>query len=424
MEESTIALLILAATIVLFATELIPIPVTAVSAALAMGIFGVIPFSSAFSGFANDITIMIIGSMIVGEALFETGVAEQLGNIILRAVGKSERAFLLACVATSAVLSAFLSNTAVVAMMLPVVAATAAKSSGLIEKKDIYMAVGFAANIGGGMTLVGSTPNVIGQGLLEEAGLETMTFFDLTLGAIPRFIFILLFYAFIGYPLQKKIFSFADHQTEEMEIREIPEKKRANPHKMFLSIGIMILTVIGFITGIWTVGTVALLAGLACIWTGCISVRQVFARLDWTTVWVMAGSFGFAAGIDESGAGKLIADTVIGWFGGSVSMMTLLILFTLLATLMGNFMSSSASTAILGPIAIFICKAMGYPSKPVIMVIIWALNLAFLTPVATPPVTMTLQGGYRVLDYTKIGAPLLLGCLILTIAFYPLIFQL
>lgn len=135
MEESTIALLILAATIVLFATELIPIPVTAVSAALAMGIFGVIPFSSAFSGFANDITIMIIGSMIVGEALFETGVAEQLGNIILRAVGKSERAFLLACVATSAVLSAFLSNTAVVAMMLPVVAATAAKSNGLIEKK-------------------------------------------------------------------------------------------------------------------------------------------------------------------------------------------------------------------------------------------------------------------------------------------------
>lgn len=423
MEESTTALLILAVTIVLFATELIPIPVTAVSAALAMGIFGVIPFSSAFSGFSNDVTIMIIGSMIVGEALFETGVAEQLGNVILRAVGKNERAFLVVCVATSAVLSAFLSNTAVVAMMLPVVAATSAKSNGAIQKKNIYMAVGFAANIGGGMTLVGSTPNVIGQGLLKEAGLEAMSFFDLTLGSIPRLIFVLLFYAFIGYPLQKKVFSFEEHQSPAA-VQGPQTQRPVNRRKMFLSIAIMVLTVIGFVTGAWTVGAVALLAGLACIWTGCISIRQVFARLDWTTVWVMAGSFGFAAGIDQSGAGKLIADTVIGWFGGSVSMMTLLILFTLLATFMGNVMSSSASTAILGPIAISICQAMGYPAKPVIMAIIWALNLAFLTPVATPPVTMTLQGGYRFLDYTKVGVPLVLGCLILTIISYPFVFPL
>lgn len=78
----------------------------------------------------------------------------------------------------------------------------------------------------------------------------------------------------------------------------------------------------------------------------------------------------------------------------------------------------------LGPIALSMCASLGYAAKPVIMAIIWSLNLAFLTPIATPPVTMTLQGGYRFLDYTKIGTPLLIGCLILTIASYPFVFQL
>ena len=87
-------------------------------------------------------------------------------------------------------------------------------------------------------------------------------------------------------------------------------------------------------------------------------------------------------------------------------------------------MSSTASMAMLGPIAISMCATLGFEAKPVIMACIWALNLAFLTPTATVPVTMTLQGGYRFLDYTKIGSIVMVGCLILTIACYPFVFQL
>ena len=72
MSTSTIALIILVVTIILFASGKVPLSVTAVGAALAMGICGVIPFTSAFAGFASDVTMMVIGSMIIGEALFET----------------------------------------------------------------------------------------------------------------------------------------------------------------------------------------------------------------------------------------------------------------------------------------------------------------------------------------------------------------
>lgn len=424
MEPSTIALIILAITIILFATGKVPLAVTAVASALAMGIFGVIPFTKAFAGFSNDVTMMVMGSIVIGEALFETGVAQKMGTAIIKMVGTNERLFVIVCVVLAAVLSAFLSNTAVVAMMMPVVAATAASSKGKITKKGSYMAIGFAANVGGGMTLVGSTPNVIGQGLLADNGLQTMGFFDLTLGSIPRLLFMVVFYATLGYTLQNKIFNFEERYEDDCAAAVQEEEERRSVVKMILSSAILVFAVVGFVAGFWTVGAVAMAAALLCVLTGCISIKALFHRMDWNTVWVLAGSLGFAAGISDSGAGQLIADFFIGLLGADISMFKLLLVFTLISVILGNLMSSTATMAMLGPIAISMCASLGFEAKPIIMVIIWALNLAFLTPTATVPVTMTLQGGYRFLDYTKIGAILMLGCLALTILTYPFVFQL
>ena len=424
LEPSTIALIILAITIILFATGKIPLAVTAVASALAMGIFGVIPFTKAFAGFSNDVTMMVMGSIVIGEALFETGVAQKMGTAIIKMVGTNERLFVIVCVVLAAVLSAFLSNTAVVAMMMPVVAATAASSKGKITKKGSYMAIGFAANVGGGMTLVGSTPNVIGQGLLADNGLETMGFFDLTLGSVPRLLFMVVFYATLGYTLQNKVFNFEERHEDGVSAAALDQEEPRSVSKMILSSAILVFAVAGFVAGFWTVGAVAMAAALLCVLTGCISIKTLFLRMDWNTVWVLAGSLGFAAGISDSGAGQLIADFFIGLLGADISMFKLLLVFTLISVVLGNLMSSTATMAMLGPIAISMCAALGFEAKPVIMVIIWALNLAFLTPTATVPVTMTLQGGYRFLDYTKIGAVLMLGCLALTILTYPFVFRL
>ncbi len=422
MSSSAIALIILAITIVLFATGKVPLSVTAVAAALAMGIFGIIPFSTVFAGFSNDVTMMVIGSMVLGEALFETGVAQKIGSTIIKMVGTREKIFIITVVVVTAVLSAFLSNTAVVAIMMPMIAATAASSRGAITKKNTFMAVGFAANVGGGMTLVGSTPNVVGQGLLNDAGLASMGFFDLTLGSIPRLLFMILFYATVGCALQNKVFDFEETFDEKL-VEGNGKEEHYDKKKMILASVILVLTVAGFITGIWTVGAVAMIAALACVLTGCISIRQVFARLDWTTVWVLAGSLGFAAGISQSGAGQLIAEKVIGLMGNDISMMKIMLVFTILSVVLGNLMSSTATMALLGPIVISMCASLGFEAKPVFMAIIWSLNLAFLNPAATPPVTMTLQGGYRFLDYTKIGSILMIGCLVLTVVMYPILFH-
>lgn len=388
-----------------------------------MGIFKVIPFKVAFSGFSNDVTLMVIGSMIIGEAVFETGAADKIGRSIIKIVGYDEKKFIVACILLTAILSALLSNTAVVAMMLPVVAAVSKVSKGKIKKKNLYMVIGFAANVGGGMTLVGSTPNVVGQGMLIESGIEGMKFFDLTLGSIPRLIFMVIFYITIGVRLQNKIFNFEEIERRIDSNNENTNKSTTNI-KMILSVVIMILMIVGFISEIWTVGTVAMVAGIFCIVTGCISLKAVFERIDWNTIWILAGSFGFAAGLSESGAGELIANRIISMLGADVSLYKLLIIFTIISVILSNIMSSTASSAMICPIAISMCQVLNLPAKPVIMAIVWGLNLAFLTPVATPPVTMTLQAGYRFLDYTKIGSILMIGSLIITILIYPLVFSL
>lgn len=212
MEPSTIAIIIIMAVIVLYATEIIPLAVTSILACLAMGIFHVLPFKDAFAGFSNDIVMMVIGVVIIGEALFETGVARIIGETIISIVGTNERVFLLVIILIAAGLSAFLSNTATVAMLMPIVATAAAKSGGKITKKNTYMALGFAAVAGGACTLVGSTPQLVAQAILKETGNRPMGFFELGYGGIPRVILIVVYYLTIGYWLQKKVFKFPERE--------------------------------------------------------------------------------------------------------------------------------------------------------------------------------------------------------------------
>jgi anion transporter len=371
--------------------------------------------------------MMLIGACIIGETLFETGAADKVGQGILRIAGKNQRTFTTVAFAIAAVLSSVLSNTAVVAAMLPVAAAAAATSNGRITKKNTFMAIGIGANLGGSVTLVGSSTNLIGQGILIDSGVPAMSFFDLTVGSIPRIAICMLFYMTIGNAIQDRCFNFheissaSDSDAGKEESGKAPAQSQV---KMWLSIIILLLTIIAFVAEIWTFGMVAMVAGLACIATGCISMKEAFRRMDWTTIWVVAGSLGFAYGLDKSGAGELLAKNVIGLFGGNISQFAFLVLFSLLSIVMANFMSSTATMALLAPIAIFMAKDLGYDAKAVVMALVWSINLAFATPVGTAPITMTLAGGYRFKDYVIVGGLLVVVCTIATICIYPLVFDL
>ena len=89
------ALIILIACVILFLTEWIPSALTSVIACLAFAMTGVCTFSEAFSGFSNSTVILVFGMMVIGDAMFASGVAHEIGKWVVRVVGNSERRFIL-----------------------------------------------------------------------------------------------------------------------------------------------------------------------------------------------------------------------------------------------------------------------------------------------------------------------------------------
>ncbi|MBP3848807.1 MAG: hypothetical protein J6D22_03560, partial [Pyramidobacter sp.] len=151
MNSSTIAIIILVITIISFIAEKIPLAMTAMISSIAMGLL--IPemsIKAIYTGFGTSTVMLAVGMGIVGEALFRTGMAEKLGQSIVKsAIAKNERVFVTVIVAVTGLMSAFLSNVGTIAMFIPLIGVAAAQSKGLIRNKMVVMAAGMGTAVGG-----------------------------------------------------------------------------------------------------------------------------------------------------------------------------------------------------------------------------------------------------------------------------------
>ena len=403
MPQLVIALIITVLVIISFSVQVIPLPLTAMLGALAMVVFGIIEPADAISAFGSDTVMMVAGVIIIGNAIFETGLAEKLGASILNLpiIGGKEKRLLLIVMIIITVLSAFVSNTAAVAMFLPLVASIAQSSNGKIKKKNCYMAMGIASVVGGFCTQSGSTPQMVAQEiLLETDGLRGLTFFELTKIGILIAIVMFIYFLTVGYRLQERCFNFPEVPNTSTTQQTVSQ----STWKQVVSGLILVGCVIGFISGVLSFGIISLLSACACILTGCISQKRVFETMDWSTIIVLGGSIGFANGMEESGAVNLIGDALVNSFGQNGGNVLLVFgMIILMTALLSNVMSNTATVAVLAPLGINVALKMGADPITFVIGIIIASNLAFATPIGTPPMTMVLIGGYRFSDYVKVG---------------------
>lgn len=423
MPQSILSLLILGVIVFFFVTQWLPLGITAVLGASAMAVFGIISFQDAYAAFGSDTVLLIFGMIVVGSTLTETGLTSLIGKKLMRipGIGKNERLFLIVMMVAVTLISSFLSNTATVAIFLPLIAGIAKTSGGVISKKNTYMAVGIVAVVAGNLTLASSTPQIIAQGILTQTeGCEPMGFFTLAAGTIPLIIAALLYFSTFGYRLQKKVFQFdevADENPVDQEV--VPD-----PKKMVICACIFAWCVIGFVFGIFTLGAVAVIAACACVATGCITIKRAASTMDWTAILVLGGCVGFSQGLDQSGALRLVSNTLIDLLGSAATPYMIFCMFVLLASVLSVFMSNTATAAILVPIAITVAQGLG--SNPTLFVVgvVIASGLDFVSPVGTPPITMTLSGGYRFNDYIIVGGLFNLLCLVISVIALPLIYGL
>ncbi|WP_279204307.1 SLC13 family permease [Intestinimonas butyriciproducens] len=442
MDSSTIAIVITVITIVSFILEKIPLAMTAMIASLAMGIL--VPemkLSDIYSGFSSNNVIMVAGMCIVGDALFKTGMANKIGKALGKsAVAKNERTFLVAVVICCTVMSAFLSNSGTIAMWMPLIAAVAAKSNGVIRSKMVIMAAGIASAIGGAGTLVGSTSQQTANAvLMGVAGYEDgLSLFDQTKIMIPLCLIMIIYFATVGYSLTKKVLKpespdfdkgnyYADlaSKTSDETQNDVPAWKG------WFSLTVLLLCIVGFILTdqaafkpYINVAVVALIGATVLITSGCMPLKKTLAEMDWNTLVILAAAQGFAKGLDVSGGGRVIADAVLNLFGGQEASTTVLMVAGIIVTaVLTNFMSNTALAAMMTPIYIQIANSLGVSPVPFVIAIgCVATNLACATPVGTPACTQTLPAGYKYMDYMKIGGPLLILLIIGAVFFAPIMY--
>ena len=419
------ALHILLLVIVLYVTEIIPLAVTAVGGALLLVWFQATNFATAFSGFASDSTWLVVGMVMVGAALFETGLADTMGRAIVKTIGTSETKLILIVYPVAMLMSAFLSNSAATTTFMPIIQAISAASYGKVSSKRLLMPLAWAASSGGMLTLVGSTPPVIINALMERTeGITPFGFFEFGYIGLPVCIVLVIYCLTIGKSMTRSMWK------EEIVSDVVVESNTYSRRKMVTAGLILVLCIVGFILqgtvmgDYFTLGTVSTTGAMLTVICGCLSLKRLYELTDWNTFFVLAGAIGFAAGLDECGAGQLIADKTVAGFGESSSFIVYAI-FVGISIIMTQIMSNTACTAMMAPIGIFIAQGMGFSPLPLFMGIANGCAAAYMTPIGTAPNTIVLSAGnYSFMDYVKLGTSFQIAASIVIIAGCPLIWPL
>ena len=418
MSQAVKCLIMLAVIALFFVTELIPLAATAMGGAIACGLLGFIPVKQVFSGLSNSTVVLFAGMFVVGASMFYTGLAQKIGGVVVSMVGTGENSLMFGLMTVGTVLSAFLSNTGTAACLLPVALGICASAK--IPASRQLMPLAFACGWGGIITMVGTPPNIIANGALQAAGIQDQFgFFEYAWIGIPVSIAGMLYMMFVGKYLLPKAELDADQEIEqEVEANETSSKKQMVSGAILVAV--VFVMAIG-VKGV-TLEMAAIIGAIVCVLTGCLTEKQAYASIDWVTIFLFAGMMPVSKAMDVTGAGKLIAEWTVGIMGGSPSPLVVTAVLFLLSCGLTQFMSNTASAALLCPIGIAISQNLGADPKAVLMAIAVAASCAFASPVGTPPNTLVLgPGGYKFMDYVKAGTGLVLVCFAVSLVVIPMV---
>ena len=419
MSPAVQCLVIVAIVAFFFVTELLPLAVTSMCGSIAVGLAGLIPIKTVFSGLSNSTVVLFAGMFVVGAAMFHTGVAQKIGEQIVRFTGTAENSVMAGGMGAGALLSAFLSNTSTAASLLPVIQGIC--SAARISPQRQLMPMAFGCGMGGIITLVGTPPNILASGALENVGMTGFGFFEFAWIGIPITVAGILYMILVG----KRFLPAGDEvgELDEESKKEAAASSNDSTHQIIVLVTFAIAVIMmAKFTKVIPMQVTAIMAALILVITKCLTEKQAYAGIDWVTIFLFAGMMPVSTAMDKTGAGKLIADAAVGLMGGNPSPLVVTAILFILSCGLTQFMSNTASAALLCPIGISIAQNIGADPHAVLMAIAVAASCAFATPVGTPPNTLVLgPGGYKFFDYVKAGVPLVLVSFIVSLVVIPIV---
>ena len=417
MSQTTITLLFLTFTIISFILEKIPLGLTATICALGLTLTGVLDASTTFAQYVNSNVILCVGMFVVGQALFETGMANKIGGIVTK-FARTERTLIIAIMVIVGVMSGFLSNTGTAAVLIPVVCGIADESG--YSRSRLLMPLVFAAALGGNLSIIGAPGNLMGVNALQEMGLSTSFFMYAPVG-VPMLILGIIYFVFLGY-------RFLPDGTEAGGAAVEAQKDFSNVPKWKQVISLVVLTVV-IIAMIFeeeigiSIQVSSCIGAVFMVLTGVLSEKEALQSIDLKVVLLFGGSLSLAKALDTTGAGNLIADKIVGLLGANPNPIVLLLVIFIVTCALTNFMSNTATTALMIPIAVSLANNLGADPRAVVIATVIAGSCAYATPIGMPANTMVVGlGGYKFKDYVKSGLPLILFSFAICMILLPILF--
>ena len=408
--------------IALFIWDKLPMATTAILGCALMVICGVCNFSTAFGQFASSTVILTIGVMVIGAAISETGLAAAIGKWIVGISKGSETKLIIGTYIVSALMSAFLTNSAVLAIFIPIIMGLSSADNDM-DAKNLIMPIAFGCVIGGSATLVGSTQQMTAQGLLEESGARLFKTFDFSLVGGILLILGLIYVLTIGRKLGQRIWG-SRNEVSEYEENAKGKAPETNKTKMWIIAVIFAFTVVFYITEWIPLAVTSTTAALLCIITGCITQKKAITSVNWNIVGRLAGCLGLAKALDAAGGTQLIADTFQKLVGNSLSPFLLFAILVFAVQFFGEFMSNSTTILIVLPIVMAIAPQLGLNPYTFALGITLASGMTLSCPLASSTLGMSMTVGYHFNDYFRYSIWFDLLAYITVIVSVPLIYGL
>lgn len=418
MSSPTITFVILLIAIVLFVTERIPLALTAMMVLISLVLTNVLTPQEAFAGFINSNVILFCAMFVVGGALFETGMANRIGGVVTH-FARTERELLLAIMLVTAILSGLLSNTGTAAVLIPAVIGIASRSG--IRRSKLLMPLAFASALGGNLSLIGAPGNLIVDSTLEtmSQGSESFGFFSFAMIGVPLMIVAMVYFLTIGYKL------LPDRHMEGGVNLYDEKPVEAPAWKQYFALFVLTATILAMIfedTIGFDMHVIGVTGAILLVLCGVMSERRALDAIDSRVIFLFAGMLPLATAMQKTGLGSMMAENVIEFLGEAPAPRLLLSVLFIISCGLSQFMSNTATTALLAPIGGAIAVGIGADPSAVLMAIVIGGSCAFATPLGTPANTMVLGvGGYRFNDYVKAGMPLVIVGYLVCVTLLPII---
>ena len=382
-----------------------------------------IDYKSIMASFADPIVMLFLGGFVLAIIASKYGMDAVIAKGLLGLFGHKPHMVLLGFLIVISVFSMFMSNTATAAMMLaflaPVLKSLPEDETG---KVGLALSIPVAANLGGIGTPIGTPPNAIAIGALENAGYH-ITFVEWMTRMVPFVVVMIV----IAWLLLRVFFPF---KSSKIEIK-IEVKERKKDWKTYVAWVTFFVTILLWVTESLTginSNIVALIPLAVYTCTG-VFTKDDIKEINWSVLWLVAGGFALGTGLNKTGLAATLIEAIP---FSTMDVVIVMVIAGLICYFLSNFISNSATAALLVPILVVVGTAMADPSAPnnaqfqalggmnaMIPFIAVCASLAMIFPISTPPNAIASSTGLvQTKDMTKVG--IIVGAIGLVLGFFLL----